>query len=570
MSKRIAVLLCLLICMCGNWAGAATPLMPVEDVRAGMQGYGKTVISGDTIETFPIEVLGVTGNQDMGYQILIRAWGDVIDRSGGISQGMSGSPVYIDGRLAGAVAFGKAFTDSRYCFLQPIGNMLRLLEQPVRHYDGLLPKGTPLLAGGFTESGMEYLTQQLQPLGLTVLNAGGAGGESSVKPLEPGSSVGVAIVDGDMTVGALGTVTWMDDAGHLLAFGHPFLQRGLADFFMSKAWVLASIPNLQASYKVGTIGKTVGSITQDRSAGVAGKIGLEPAAIPLFVSVTDTSRSLNGSASVRIVDDELLAPALLGTIVVNEVSKVYDSAAGGSARLVYDISALDSKGKSLSIHRENMYYNSSRLPESLPGELLETGKVLFQNKLEKVNVLSVNVRASVGDDVRVAEIKKARVLEKSARPGDLIHIEVGLKPYRGADLLKTVTYKLPADASGNLRLDVRGGAVLNWIQALMRQQKEAGVPTLNKKNTEPVSLQNYVKKLNEADRNNDLIIDYAKPRSRQAPSGKNSLGTGKNGAAQDGAVDFEALLQGSKHKQRTAMDFIVNGETEVVVPVKAK
>jgi hypothetical protein len=97
----------------------------------GMQGYAKTVIYGDTIETFPVEVLGITGNQDMGYQILIKASGSVIERSGGISQGMSGSPVYIDGRLAGAVAFGKAFTDSRYCFLQPIGNMLKLLDKPV-------------------------------------------------------------------------------------------------------------------------------------------------------------------------------------------------------------------------------------------------------------------------------------------------------------------------------------------------------------------------------------------------------------------------------------------------------
>jgi hypothetical protein len=92
----------------------------------------------------------------------------------------------------------------------------------------------------------------------------------TIRPLEPGSSVGVAVVDGDMTVGALGTVTWMDDAGHVLAFGHPFMQRGDAGYFMSKAWVLASVPNLQASYKVGTIGQTVGAINQDRAAGVAG------------------------------------------------------------------------------------------------------------------------------------------------------------------------------------------------------------------------------------------------------------------------------------------------------------
>jgi hypothetical protein len=550
---------------------AATPIIPVEEIRAGMQGYAKTVIYGDTIETFPVEVLGVTGNQDMGYQILIKASGSVIERSGGISQGMSGSPVYIDGRLAGAVAFGKAFTDSRYCFLQPIGNMLKLLDKPVAHYSGLLPKSTPLMAGGFTQQGLAYLEEQLMPFDLTALDVGGAGTTAAIRPLEPGSSVGVAVVDGDMTVGALGTVTWMDEEGHVLAFGHPFMQRGNAGYFMSKAWVLASVPNLQASYKVGTIGQTVGTINQDRAAGVAGKVGQEPAAIPMFVSVADTSRSLNGSARVRIVDDELLAPTLIGAVLVNEVSKVFDSAAGGSARVSFAIDALDAKGKPLTIRRENMFYNTANVPALLPEELQEAGKVLFQNKLEKVDVLGINVNVAIDGAARIAEIKNATVLEKSAAPGDTIHIKVGLQPYRGEQVHKTVTYKLPEDASGNLRLSVRGGAVLNWIQALLRQQKEAGVPALKKQKETPVSLKTYVDKINNADRNNDIIIDYARAGSAKSKAGKNAMSEEEAESmaeASSKATDFDALLSGSKHKQKTAMDFIVDGETTVGVKVK--
>ena len=550
---------------------AATPIIPVEEIRAGMQGYAKTVIYGDTIETFPVEVLGVTGNQDMGYQILIKASGSVIERSGGISQGMSGSPVYIDGRLAGAVAFGKAFTDSRYCFLQPIGNMLKLLDKPVAHYSGLLPKSTPLMAGGFTQQGLAYLEEQLMPFDLTALDVGGAGTTAAIRPLEPGSSVGVAVVDGDMTVGALGTVTWMDEEGHVLAFGHPFMQRGNAGYFMSKAWVLASVPNLQASYKVGTIGQTVGTINQDRAAGVAGKVGQEPAAIPMFVSVADTSRSLNGSARVRIVDDELLAQTLIGAVLVNEVSKVFDSAAGGSARVSFAIDALDAKGKPLTIRRENMFYNTANVPALLPEELQEAGKVLFQNKLEKVDVLGINVNVAIDGAARIAEIKNATVLEKSAAPGDTIHIKVGLQPYRGEQVHKTVTYKLPEDASGNLRLSVRGGAVLNWIQALLRQQKEAGVPALKKQKETPVSLKTYVDKINNADRNNDIIIDYARAGSAKSKAGKNAMSEEEAESmaeASSKATDFDALLSGSKHKQKTAMDFIVDGETTVGVKVK--
>ena len=164
-------------------------------------------------------------------------------------------------------AFGKTFNDPHYCFLTPIGKMLPLLDEPRELPADWIPKGTALMAGGFTEYGMEYLQEKLQPFGLTAVNSGGTGA-SSDKPLEPGSSVGVALMQGDMTLGALGTVTWTDDSGKILAFGHPFMQRGSSNFFMNKVWVLGVVPNLQSSYKVGNLGEAIGSITQDRASGI--------------------------------------------------------------------------------------------------------------------------------------------------------------------------------------------------------------------------------------------------------------------------------------------------------------
>lgn len=231
--KKVFLLACLFLAITAR-ALARTPLMPVENLKAGMRGYAKTVISGDTIETFPVEVLGVTGSDSMGYQILIRASGEVMARSGGIAQGMSGSPVYIDGRLAGAIAYGTAFTDPHYCLLTPIQDMLDILDKPEPHRNAaaapLLPKGTPLLAGGFTPAGISALQDGLQPYGLTVADTGVSGTYSSDKDLEPGSSVGAALIQGDLTLGALGTVTWTDERGRILAFGHPFMKRGAADF----------------------------------------------------------------------------------------------------------------------------------------------------------------------------------------------------------------------------------------------------------------------------------------------------------------------------------------------------
>ena len=118
----LGLLLCCYTCV----AFANVPLMPVKDLQPGMQGIGKTVIKGDTIEEFNVEVLGVTGSEAAGYSILVRLYGDLIEKTGGVAQGMSGSPVYIDGRLVGAVAFGRAFNDPHFCFLTPIHNMLKL------------------------------------------------------------------------------------------------------------------------------------------------------------------------------------------------------------------------------------------------------------------------------------------------------------------------------------------------------------------------------------------------------------------------------------------------------------
>ena len=152
-------ILIMALCLCLQLAVAAAanvPLMPIRDLRPGMLGVGKTVIQGDTIEEFNVEILGVQGSEATGYSVFVRLYGDLIEKTGGVAQGMSGSPVYVDGRLVGAVAFGKVFNDPHYCFLTPIGRMLSLLDEPKAVPNDWLPKGTSLQAAGFTEYGLQY------------------------------------------------------------------------------------------------------------------------------------------------------------------------------------------------------------------------------------------------------------------------------------------------------------------------------------------------------------------------------------------------------------------------------
>lgn len=552
---RVFLLALLLCCQLAMAAAANVALMPVRDLRAGMQGVGKTVISGDTIEEFNVEILGVSGTQATGYSIFARLYGDLIDKTGGVAQGMSGSPVYVDGRLVGAVAFGKTFNDPHYCFLTPIGKMLPLLDEPQKTPADWLPQGTALMAGGFTEYGLEYLQEKLAPLGLNAVNAGGVG-QSSLKPLEPGSGVGAALMQGDMSLGALGTVTWTDDEGNLLAFGHPFMQRGNSNFFMNKVWVLGVIPNLQSSYKVGNLGEAVGSFTQDRASGIGGNIGALPKSIPLFVTANDIGRGAMNSVRVRLVEDEKLVPAIVDAAVVSTLNKTVDRNGGGTAKLRFSITGVDSKKNMLTIDRDNMYYSSDALLKNINAELTEALTILMQNKFEPVELYGINVEAQVSDAVQVAEVLSAHAQQAAVKPGEKAAITVTLKPYRAQEITKTVYFKVPKDhPGGKLALNVRGGSSMAWVLDLLRKQQAEGVPAAKKKETRR-KLGDFIKSVNTADKNNELIIDVA--------TGQ----LGKAAQAPESDAGLAGMLQGSPFKQKFPFDFIIDGETEIVLNVE--
>ena len=552
----------LALCLCLQLAVAAAaniPLMPIRDLRPGMQGIGKTVIQGDTIEEFNVEILGVQGSEATGYSVFVRLYGDLIEKTGGVAQGMSGSPVYVDGRLVGAVAFGKVFNDPHYCFLTPIGRMLSLLDEPKALPADWLPQGTALQAGGFTEYGLSYLQEKLAPLGLEAVSAVGVG-QGSGKALEPGSAVGASILQGDMTLGALGTVTWTDDKGNVLAFGHPFMQRGKSNIFMTKAWVLGVVPNMQSSYKVGNMGEPIGTFTQDRSSGIGGSQGKLPTTIPLFITVNDTGRGQGVSMRLEVVEDERLAPAIVEAAVVNALSKACDRNGGGTARLRFTITGVDSKKQNLSIQRENMFYSSDAILKNVNAELSEAMTILMQNKFEAVQLYGINVEAQLSEQVQVAEIQRVQVAVEKVQAGEKLAIDVTLKPYRGQEFTRTVYFTVPKDhPGGKLALQVRGGSSMAWIMELLRKQQQEGVPAA-KKQEQRRTLADYVKSVNKADKNNEIIVDIA--------TGQQQMNANPNAQLPDAGL--AGMLAGSPFKQKYPFDFIVDGEGEVSVEVVGK
>lgn len=543
-----------LIMLCVNLTAVAAniSLMPIKDIKPGMHGIGKTVISGDTIEDFDVEILGVTGSEAAGYNIFVRLYGSLIDKTGGVAQGMSGSPVYVDGRLVGAVAYGRTFNDPHYCFLTPIGSMLRMLDEPARRDAHWIPQGTPLMAGGFTEYGLEYLQERLNGFGFQPVGSGSTDVTSKTK-LEPGSAVGVAIMKGDLTLGALGTVTWTDDNGRVLAFGHPFMQRGNSGFFMTKSWILGCVPNLQSSYKVGTIGDALGHFDQDRFSGIGGVIGKLPPTVPVFVSVADKDRGVTNSTRVNVIEDAELFPAVVDAAVVNTASKTMDRNGGGTAKVVFTITGRDQDKKMLEIKRENMYYAVSNLLKNINVELSDATSVLMKNKFTDIDVYGVTVETELSEAVQVAEIISVKTDKSVVKPGEKVEFTVELKPYRGESFQRKINFIVPEKYSEpKLALNVRGGSSFAWVIDLLRKQKEEGAPAAKKKEKQR-TLFDYVKNINNADKNNEIIID---------------LSSGKRPDEEQPDTGLEGLLHGSPYKKKYPFDFIVDGEVEVVLTVK--
>ena len=378
--------------------------------------------------------------------------------------------------------------------------------------------------------------------------------------LDPGRLVGVELIRGDIRLGAIGTVTWMDEDGRILAFGHPFLQRGNADYFMTNAWIFASIPNVESSYKVGALGNTVGAITQDRAVGVAGKINQYPHIIPMFVSVTDMDRGINKSATVQMVTDEALVPLMLDAVCFNTVSATTDRNGGGTARVSFRISARGENSGEITIARENMFYNPSNLAKAINGELVYIGDLLMNNKFEKVTLFDVNVNIEATSRCDVAEITRVNVLNGQVKAGENVTVEVEFQPYRSAKFTKKFDFKVPANRkAGPMPLIVRGGGASAWLATvLQKQQSGDAVPKLDDKKT----LNDFLQDFNDYDKNNEIVIDVM-PNTAVAAQANSP----DKPAEDQAAMTVKSLFKGSNAKQKYPVDFIIDGETQISVQV---
>lgn len=602
MRRCLAALLAVCFMLPIAYVQAAPDFLPVDQITKGMHGIAKTVVSGKDIEEFGVEVLGVMKQKGpAGDLILVRTYGDVIDRTGGIAQGMSGSPVYINGKLVGAIAYGWSLTDHRIGMVTPIADMLKLweindrqapLESKQFQEEPAEPVATPLMATGFGEQALQMLTDKLKPYNLVPYAVGGSMADDNngiaYRTVEPGSTVGVQLVRGDFSLGALGTVTYVE-GDKILAFGHPFLKRGKANYFLTDTEVYTTLSGLENSFKVGTSTEAIGMINQDRGAGIAGQLGQFPGIIPLRITVTDKNLGRTNELWAQVVQNEEMGPTLSAVSVFNAIEKTTDRLGSGTAKVGFEISAAGIPGESLK--RENMFYTQGNIGELAVAEIHEALTLLAGNQYNSVDIMDVKVNVTIDSERRTATILEAKAGATDVKPGDIIDIAVKIKPYRSEPVTRHISYTVPQDQQeGTLMLAVRGGGMISVAQLMgKRQVGEDDISKLLIPKVRPKSLEDAVKDLVNRDRNNDIVVEAIDMAGFDGAFGNEGKGTRPvtdkfettpSPALKEPTVKKSAKSSSSqnknikntksdedKRKVYITTDYIIDGDTQLVLNV---
>ncbi len=494
MSRRIFALLCLglLAASAALYAYDRSEFLFLDEIEVGMTGIGLTIVAKDVIDEFSIEVLGIIDHPGaLSDFIVVRVSGEAIGRSGGIAQGMSGSPIYIDGKLIGALSraanWSKAITPIG--LVTPIEPMLavidtassaRLAVEPdpsavlhdVALVDGLFapdpsivaalpeaifayPVDTPLIAAGLSGRSRDLLmngaTAQAAPegwigdflpfevgpafnglssLGLSLLPMAAmqpAASSIDVTTLGPGSSIGVALATGDLSIGSLGTLTYRDGDA-LIGYGHSFISHGASEFPMVAISIIDTMKSFEASFKLGTLGDVIGTIFEDRTAAIGGRIGPIVDTIDLSYGVSDLDRDMAEIYDVGLVDEPHLVPELLLSTGFAAIDRTLDRVGPGTVEMTYRI---DGAGMPAPLERTDVFFSSIDIAVYPPWQLAGIVSFLQYNPFADPEITEITTSMSITEDIRGIQINHLEIDDFIYAPGDTVRFRIQLQTYQG-------------------------------------------------------------------------------------------------------------------------------------------
>ena len=450
--------LLLLLILSLNVFGASA-IFPLKDVRAGQRGIGKTVFTGNRIEEFQVEILGVLENMGPRQSIILaRLSGGPLEKTG-VIQGMSGSPVYIEGRLAGAVALAFSFSKDPIAGIRPIEDMLaagkvgmreqraQVIARPSAGESGELHEiATPLAFNGFSSGTLEHFAEGIRKLGMEPRQGVSGGGRVAPKlgdpsRLHPGDMISVQLLSGDMNVGADGTVTEIDGT-KVYAFGHRFLSVGGTELPFARAEVITTLANVSSSFKISSAREWMGVITDDRSAGVVGELGKRAVTIPVTIALRGTGR-VNHTYRMEMVNDRFLSPFLMQMAVFSAIDATERTQGVASFGLRGEIQ-FESGVPPLRI--ENSFSGDFGVPAQAALGIASPLSYLMGSGFDALKIKSIDLNVLASEKKQVLQVDQVMVSKKEVHPGDLIEVAVSLAGENGIEIARTASYRVPLGA----------------------------------------------------------------------------------------------------------------------------
>lgn len=575
------------------------PIIPVSQIHTGMRGVAYTVFEGTKPESMDVEVLGVLKNTNgpKGDVILVRLHGQKVEYTGVVA-GMSGSPVYLEGKLAGALAFRIGeFSKEPIAGVTPIADMLEInaldrspaeesaaIKPAVRSVAGksaapgeipslpggsqtpvsavanyLTPIETPLVFNGFSEQAIQMFAGQLGDAGIVpVMGAGSISNDKQPEPVEPGSAISAVLVRGDMNIEATCTVTYIDPQ-RLLACGHPLLQFGAVDIPMNKAQVLATLPSPMNAFKIVNTTESVGTFVQDRHTGIMGLFNRQPEMIPITLNL----HSSTGDKQFRyeVLNNPKLTPVALMVTVFNALHGVNEFGEEITYRLRGSIGV---KGFP-DVTVRNMFAPSEGAQPAAMQAAVALGERfsrIYDNPYNAAAVAGVNLDFDLVRERRWAHLESARTNVSEARPGEEIMLETVLAPYRGERIVQQIPVKIPTSASkGTLRILVSDGETLDHFGRAN--------PAFGRK----LDLASTISLLNKEHSNNRVYVSLleADPEARVADKVMPTLPLSIMNVMDGMRGNQEMIVSAESNVDETAtaaLDYVVSGAQLLTVTVK--
>lgn len=523
---------------------AATTMFPVDELKPGMIGVGRTVFEGDRLDEFKVHILGVLRNVigPSRNLILAKLEGGPLAHTGVIA-GMSGSPVYIGGRLVGAVSYSLgAFSKEPIAGITPINEMIEAATLPgprrqmarvelqlpltpenlreslrqafswarpfasspndVQFFGGsefnagigtlLRPIATPLSMGGFDATAVEPLASAFREQGFVPVMAG-AGEQSAPsrtsQALRPGDPIGVALMSGDLSLGATGTVTHID-GDRVYGFGHPFYNLGPTQFPMTRAYVHTLLPSLFSSLKIASTGEVIGTIQQDRFTTIAGTLGKGPALIPISLSLT-SDRGIKKTFKMGVVNDQMFTPLLAFVSIVNTLGS-YERQYGAASFVVRGSATIKKYGD---VSFEDLF-TGEQPSVGAAAYVVAPINFLLRNAFEDIEIEGVKLEIESTEQPRMATVERAWIDSVRPKAGTTVPLKVLLRTWRGEEITRTLPIEIPSNARGALQIMVADGLRLaQW------ESRELQMQPLQTRNVPQM-----ISVLNKARKNNRLYV----------------------------------------------------------------